>query len=131
MEPWTSVRYFVLAVPWRVASPSKTIARCRMSRRSGSSRCVLGNVVEDMGSTEGKLWRVHVAVERKGFGGGWKGRRDSAAGVGGGGMNWSFKTGVVAVDERAASLYDWAMVAAGASGVDAGRDSVASPRANT
>jgi len=46
-------------------------------------------------------------------------------------MNWSFKTGVVAVDERAASLYDWAMVAAGASGVDAGRDSVASPRANT
>jgi hypothetical protein len=94
----------VLAVPWRVASPSKTIARCRMSRRSGSRRCVLGYVVTVLGSTEGKSWRVHVAVERKGFGGCWKGRRDSAAGVGGGGVNWSFKTGIVAVDERAASL---------------------------
>ena len=92
---------------------------------------MLGNVVEDMGSTEGKLWRVHVAVERKGFGGCWKGRRDSAAVRGGGVVNWSFKTGAVAVDDRAASLYDCAMVAAGASGVDAGRDSVASPRANT
>lgn len=74
---------------------------------------------------------VHVAVERKGFCGCWKGRRDSAAGVGGGGVNWSFKTGVVAVDERAASLYDCAIVAAGVSEEDEGRDSVASPRANT
>jgi hypothetical protein len=74
---------------------------------------------------------VHVAVERKGFCGCWKGRRDSAAGVEEVAMDWSFKSGMVAVDERTASLNDCAKVAAGASGVDAGSDSVASPRANT
>jgi hypothetical protein len=70
-------------------------------------------------------------LERKGFGGCWKGRRDSAADVAVGRVNWSFKTGVVAVDEMVESLNDCAGVAAGASMVDAGSDSVASPRANT
>ena len=92
---------------------------------------MLGYVTKLLGSILGKSWMVQVAVERKGFCGCWKGLRDSAAGVGGGGVNWSFKTGVVAVDERAASLYACAMVAAGASGEVVGRDSVASPRANT
>lgn len=74
---------------------------------------------------------MHVAVERKGLGGCRKRRGACAAGVGVGGVYWSFRTGVVAVDDSEASLYDWAIVAAGASGVDAGKDSVASPRANT
>lgn len=92
---------------------------------------MLGYVVKVLGSTEGKSWRVHVAVERNGLAGRSERRLMAEAGVGGGGVNWSFKTGAVAVEERVASLYDWAIVAAGASGVDAGRDSVASPRANT
>ena len=48
---------------------------------------MLGYVVKVLGSTEGKSWRVHVAVERKGLAGCWKGRVIAEAGVGGGGVN--------------------------------------------
>lgn len=62
-----------------------------------------GYVTYDVGSRLGNEYRVHVAVLRKGFAGGWyrAGRvvRGVVAGVAGGGVvNESLRRGSVAVD---------------------------------